>query len=120
MIEGYRLFMKSTRILTSLFLLAFFLVSNSNFAISEETEQKLMEKALIESAVTKEQKTAVANYLRAVSAQKAARAEELRELSKRSTGGKFLASKAQSDRYRKQAEALEREVERYQILLNEL
>lgn len=56
MIEGYRLFMKSTRILTSLFLLAFFLVSNSNFAISEETEQKLMEKALIESAVTKEQK----------------------------------------------------------------
>lgn len=112
--------MKSSRIIQTLFLLTFFLLSNSNLAISEETEQRLMEKALIESAVTKEQKAAVANYLRAVSAQKAARAEELRELSKRSTGGKFLASQAQSVRYRKQAEALEREVERYQFLLNNL
>ncbi|MCG6194401.1 hypothetical protein LFX25_14225 [Leptospira sp. FAT2] len=112
--------MKSLRITAHLFFLAFFLISNSHFAVSEETEQRLMEKALIESAVTSEQKTAVANYLRTMAAQKASRAEELRELSKRSTGGKFLANKAQSDRYRKQAEALEREVERYQFLLNNL
>ncbi|PKA06297.1 hypothetical protein CH375_00535 [Leptospira ellisii] len=75
---------------------------------------------MVESAVTKEQKTAVANYLKAVAQQKSQRAEELRELAKRSTGGKFLASNAQSQKYIKQAQSLERETARYQAALNGL
>ncbi|RHX95726.1 hypothetical protein DLM76_01740 [Leptospira yasudae] len=114
------MFANAFRVLSFFFLVSLFVVSTQSFAVSEETEQRLMEKALIESAVTSEQKTAVASYLRAMAAQKATRAEELRELSRRSTGGKFLANKAQSDRYRKQAEVLEREAERYQFLLNNL
>ncbi|TGM56575.1 LIC10421/LIC12816 family protein [Leptospira adleri] len=94
-----------------------FLAASSVFAVSEDVEDQLLEKAIVESAVTKEQKTAVGNYLRAVAHQKAQRAEELRELARRSTGGKFLASNAQSQKYIKQAQMLERENARYQALL---
>ncbi|PJZ52250.1 LIC10421/LIC12816 family protein [Leptospira adleri] len=96
------------------------LASTSAFAVSDEVEDQLLEKAIVESAVTKEQKTAVGNYLKAVAQQKATRAEELRELARRSTGGKFLASNAQSQKYLKQAQALEREAQRYQSVLGSL
>ncbi|XDD51596.1 hypothetical protein AB3N59_07640 [Leptospira sp. WS92.C1] len=94
-----------------------FLAASSVFAVSEDVEDQLLEKAIVESAITKEQKTAVGNYLRAVAHQKVQRAEELRELAKRSTGGKFLASNAQSQKYSKQAQSLERENARYQTIL---
>ncbi|MCG6167673.1 hypothetical protein LFX25_07525 [Leptospira sp. FAT2] len=94
-----------------------FLAASSVFAVSEDVEDQLLEKAIVESAVTKEQKTAVGNYLRAVAQQKVHRAEELRELANRSTGGKFLASNAQSQKYIKQAQSLERENARYQAIL---
>ncbi|WP_061215838.1 LIC10421/LIC12816 family protein [Leptospira santarosai] len=94
-----------------------FLAITPLFAVSEEVEDQLLEKAIFESAVTKEQKTAVGNYLKAIAQQKANRAEELRELARRSTGGKFLASNAQSRKYLKQAQALEKEAQRYQSVL---
>lgn len=87
-----------------------FLAITPLFAVSEEVEDQLLEKAIFESAVTKEQKTAVGNYLKAIAQQKANRAEELRELARRSTGGKFLASNAQSRKYLKQAQALEKKL----------
>ncbi|EJO71111.1 MULTISPECIES: LIC10421/LIC12816 family protein [Leptospira] len=97
-----------------------FLSAGSVFAVSEEVEDQLLEKALVESAVTKEQKTAIGNYLKAIAQQKVTRAEELRELARRSTGGKFLASSVQSQKYLKQAQALEKEAQRYQSVLGSL
>ncbi|PJZ69806.1 hypothetical protein CH373_10740 [Leptospira perolatii] len=91
-----------------------FLAGSSVFAISQETEDQLLEQALISAAVTKEEKLAVGNFLRNLAQQKRERAEELRALAKRSTGGKFLASNAQSKKFIKQAEALEREAQRSQ------
>lgn len=108
--------MNTTKLISVISLLGF-LTASSVFAVSEEVEDQLLEKAIVESAVTKEQKTAVGNYLRAVAQQKAQRADELRELARRSTGGKFLASNAQSQKYIKQAQMLERENARYQALL---
>ncbi|EKO59311.1 LIC10421/LIC12816 family protein [Leptospira kirschneri] len=97
-----------------------FLSTGSVFAVSEELEDQLLEKALVESAVTKEQKTAIGNYLQAIAQQKVTRAEELRELARRSTGGKFLASSVQSQKYLKQAQVLEKEAQRYQSVLGSL
>lgn len=107
----------NTNKLISVVSLLGFLAASSVFAVSEDVEDQLLEKAIVESAVTKEQKTAVGNYLRAVAQQKAHRAEELRELASRSTGGKFLASNAQSQKYIKQAQSLEKENARYQAIL---
>lgn len=118
--DTFEVSIMNTNKLFSLISLLGFLAASSLFAVSEEVEDQLLEKAIVESAVTKEQKTAVANYLKAVAQQKSQRAEELRELAKRSTGGKFLASNAQSQKYIKQAQSLERETARYQAVLNGL
>ncbi|TGL63437.1 LIC10421/LIC12816 family protein [Leptospira sarikeiensis] len=106
--------------LTSLLLVLGFLAGSSVFAVSQDTEDRLLEQALVSAAVTKEQKVAVGTYLRAIAQQKNERAEELRALAKRSTGGKFLASNAQSERFLKQAKALEAEAARTQEFLNNL
>lgn len=111
--------MKTNKLISVISLLGL-LATSSVFAVSEEVEDQLLEKAIVESAVTKEQKTAVGNYLKAVAQQKATRAEELRELARRSTGGKFLASNVQSQKYLKQAQALEKEAQRYQSVLGSL
>ncbi|EMJ90764.1 LIC10421/LIC12816 family protein [Leptospira alstonii] len=111
--------MKINRLISVISLLGFFATS-AVFAVSEEVEDQLLEKAIVESAVTKEQKTAVGNYLKAIAQQKTARAEELRELARRSTGGKFVASNVQSQKYLKQAQTLEKEAQRYQSVLGNL
>ncbi|AXR60434.1 LIC10421/LIC12816 family protein [Leptospira mayottensis] len=108
--------MKINKLISIISLLGLFATS-SLFAVSEEVEDQLLEKAIFESAVTKEQKAAVGNYLKAIAQQKANRAEELRELARRSTGGKFLASSVQSQKYLKQAQLLEKEAQRYQSVL---
>ncbi|TGK01277.1 hypothetical protein EHQ53_08780 [Leptospira langatensis] len=106
--------------ITSLLLVLGFLVGSSAFAVSQDTEDRLLEQALVSAAVTKEQKVAVATYLKAIAQQKTERAEELRALAKRSTGGKFLASNAQSEKFLKQARALEAEAQRTQDFLSNL
>ncbi|EQA45017.1 hypothetical protein LEP1GSC050_2914 [Leptospira broomii serovar Hurstbridge str. 5399] len=111
--------MKVNKII-SLLLVAGFLAGSSIFAVSQDTEDRLLEQALVSAAVTKEQKIAVGTYLKALAQQKSERAEELRALAKRSTGGKFLASNAQSAKFLKQAAALEREAQKTQEFLNNL
>ncbi|XDD52040.1 hypothetical protein AB3N59_13555 [Leptospira sp. WS92.C1] len=84
------------------------------FSVSEEEEERLLEKALVESAVTVAQKQAVGNYLKATAIAKRNRANELRELAKLSRGEKFLQAQVRKERLNKMAESLERQADRHE------
>lgn len=85
-------------VLMLIFAFGFF---NPIFSISEEEEERLLEKALVESAITPGQKQAIANYLKATAVAKRARASELRELAKLSRGEKFLQARVRKESYLK-------------------
>ncbi|PKA04583.1 hypothetical protein CH375_10080 [Leptospira ellisii] len=89
------------------------------FSVSEEEEERLLEKALVESAVTPGQKLAVANYLKATAIAKRSRAVELRELAKLSRGEKFLHARARKEKLERMAESLERQADRHEAALQE-
>ncbi|EMY78804.1 hypothetical protein LEP1GSC060_2136 [Leptospira weilii serovar Ranarum str. ICFT] len=89
------------------------------FSVSEEEEERLLEKALVESAITPGQKQAIANYLRATALAKRARAEELRELAKLSRGEKFLQARVRKEKLFKMADSLERQANRHETTLKE-
>ncbi|MBW0433700.1 LIC10421/LIC12816 family protein [Leptospira yasudae] len=89
------------------------------FGVSEEEEERLLEKALLESAVTPGQKQAIANYLRATATAKRTRASELRELAKLSRGEKFLQARVRKEKLFKMADSLDRQAERHEAALKE-
>ncbi|WP_017809435.1 LIC10421/LIC12816 family protein [Leptospira alstonii] len=89
------------------------------FSVSEEEEERLLEKALVESAVTPGQKQAIANYLKATAFAKRARAGELRELAKLSRGEKFLQARVRKEKLFKMADSLERQANRHETTLKE-
>lgn len=89
------------------------------FGVSEEEEERLLEKALLESAVTPGQKQAIANYLRATAVAKRTRAAELRELAQLSHGEKFLQAKVRKEKLYKMADSLDRQADRHEAALKE-
>ncbi|WP_165781763.1 LIC10421/LIC12816 family protein [Leptospira adleri] len=103
-----------------LFVLLLFGIFTPAFSVSEEEEERLLEKALVESAVTPAQKQAVANYLKASAIAKRNRAIELRELAKLSRGEKFLHAQARKEKLHRMAESLERQADRHEAALKEL
>ncbi|TGK31843.1 hypothetical protein EHQ12_06090 [Leptospira gomenensis] len=88
-------------------------------SVSQEEEERLLEKALVESAVTPGQKLAIANYLKATAIAKRSRAIELRELAKLSRGEKFLQARARKEKLERMAESLERQADRHEAVLKE-
>jgi hypothetical protein len=100
-------------------ILAFLFSINSLLAISEELESRLLAKALLESATTPQQKTAVASYFQALAAEKREEAKKLQLLASTSRGGKVVSQNAQKREYLKKAERLEKEAKALDKLVAE-
>ena len=64
------------------------LLTSPIFSISSDLESSLLEKALIEGAVTQEQKSAVKHYLASVASEKKKLADSYREMAQVNYGGK--------------------------------
>ncbi|ASV09455.1 hypothetical protein B2G50_13675 [Leptospira interrogans serovar Canicola] len=103
-------------VLMLIFAFGFF---NPIFSVSEEEEERLLEKALVESAITPGQKQAIANYLKATAVAKRARASELRELAKLSRGENFLQARVRKEKLFKMADSLDRQADRHEVTLKE-
>ncbi|EMN50633.1 hypothetical protein LEP1GSC088_3111 [Leptospira interrogans str. L1207] len=103
-------------VLMLIFAFGFF---NPIFSVSEEEEERLLEKALVESVITPGQKQAIANYLKATAVAKRARDSELRELAKLSRGEKFLQARVRKEKPFKMADSLDRQADRHEVALKE-
>ncbi|HMV41379.1 MAG TPA: hypothetical protein PK079_10915 [Leptospiraceae bacterium] len=88
------------------------------FSISSDLESSLLEKALIEGAVTKEQKTAVAHYLNSVAAEKKKLADSYREMATVNYGGKALTQELRVKKLLNLAESLDKLAASYENLAN--
>lgn len=106
--------MKSLKL--TLLTLIFFSIVSSAFAVSEETENRLLEQALIEGAVTKEQKTAVQRYFTNLALQKQKEADRYREMADVGRGGKVASQEIKKREFLKKAEILESESSSYKEL----
>ncbi|MCE9498908.1 MAG: hypothetical protein K8R21_00065 [Leptospira sp.] len=89
---------------------------NSLFSMDLDFESKLLQKALIEGAVTKEQKSAVAHFLSSVASEKRKLAASYRESAIVSHGGKAATQDMQSKRFLDMAKSLENEATSYEAL----
>lgn len=89
---------------------------NTVMAVSEETETKLLEQALIEGAVTKEQKTAINRYFTNIAAQKQREATRYREMADLGRGGKATQQAQKKQELLKRADSLEAEANSYKSL----
>lgn len=96
--------------------ISFFLFSASAYGITPAEENKLLMKAMVEGATTKEQKLAVAKYLQLIAKEKLKQAQSYRRLARSNFGGKAMRQKAKSKEYKRRAQALEREAKNYQRL----
>lgn len=85
-------------------------------AVSEETETKLLEQALIEGAVTKEQKTAINRYFTNIASQKLREASRYREMAELGRGGKATQQASKKQELLKRADSLEAEANSYKSL----
>ncbi len=106
--------MRSLSKITSILLIA--LAINSLSAISEETETKLLEQALVEGAVTKEQKTAINRYFINIASQKHKESERMREMAELARGGKSSTQDIKKRELIKKADLLEEESISYKQL----
>lgn len=106
--------MKSLKL--SILTLILLSVVSPAFAVSEETESRLLEQALIEGAVTKEQKTAVQRYFSNLAMQKQKEAERYREMAEVGRGGKSTSQDIKKREFLKKAELLESESVSYKEL----
>lgn len=95
-------------------------ITTSIFAVSEETENRLLEQALVEGAVTKEQKTAVQRYFSNLALQKQKEAERYREMAEVRRGGKSGTQDLKKRELLKKAELLESESSSYKELSGSL
>lgn len=89
---------------------------NSAMAVSEETETKLLEQALMEGAVTKEQKTAINRYFTNIAAQKLKEASRYREMAEIGRGGKATQQAQKKQELLRRADSLEAEANSYKSL----
>jgi hypothetical protein len=83
------------------------LLTSPIFSISSDLESSLLEKALIEGAVTQEQKTAVQHYLASVASEKKKLAESYREMAQVNYGGKALTQDLRTQKLLSLAKALD-------------
>jgi hypothetical protein len=106
--------MNSILKITASMLLLFSL--SSVMAVSEETETKLLEQALVEGAVTKEQKTAINRYFINIASQKQREAIRYREMAEIGRGGKGVSQALKKQELLKRADSLEAEANSYKAL----
>ena len=106
--------MNSILKLTGSMLLIFSL--SSAMAVSDETETKLLEQALVEGAVTKEQKTAINRYFTNIAAQKLREASRYREMADLGRGGKATQQSQKKLELLRRADSLETEANSYKSL----
>ena len=92
------------------------LMTSPIFSISNDLESKLLEKALIEGAVTQEQKSAVKHYLASVASEKKKLADSYREMATVSYGGKALTQDLRTKRLLDLAKALDNLAASYESL----
>lgn len=90
------------------------LTGSNLLAISAELENKLLEKALIEGAVTVQQKSAVSNYLVAIAAEKRKQAGSYKEMAGVNYGGKAAYQYNTTMQLLHIAKSLEREAKSYE------
>jgi hypothetical protein len=107
--------MNSILKITGSILLVFCL--SSAMAVSEETETRLLEQALIEGAVTKEQKTAINRYFTNIAAQKLREASRYREMAELGRGGKATQQALKKQELLNRADSLEAEANSYKSLI---
>ena len=90
--------------------------SVSFFSVSNDLESKLLEKALIEGAITQEQKSAVKHYLASVASEKKKLADSYREMATVSYGGKALTQDLRTKKLLDLAKALDNLAASYESL----
>ncbi|WCL48940.1 LIC_10421 family protein [Leptospira sp. GIMC2001] len=105
--------MKITKILISLLIIQSLSSFSFLFALDQSTKLRLMEEALIESAITPEQKSAVAAYMNKIAEEKLALAQKLRERANSPRAGKVAYKNAERKELIRKAERLESEAKRY-------
>jgi 5-enolpyruvylshikimate-3-phosphate synthase len=106
--------MRSLSKITSILLITLALTSLSAF--SEDTETRLLEQALVEGAVTKEQKTAINRYFINIASQKQKESDRLREMAELARGGKSATQDIKKRELIKKADLLEEEANSYKQL----
>ena len=108
---------KVTKILV---LLATIVAFSPAFAVSDETESRLLEQALVEGAVTKEQKTAINKYFSNIASQKQKEAERYREMADLGRGGKSSSQDLKRKELLRKADVLESEALSYKEMSGSL
>lgn len=91
----------------SLTIAALTLTTSPIFSISSDLESSLLEKVLIEGAVTEKQKSAVANYLNGIASEKRKLADSYREMAQVNYGGKAMTQELRSKKLLDLAKALD-------------
>ncbi len=99
---------------TILMLGVFYFVLSLNVAMANDQERQILEKALVEEAVTKEQKTAVANYFKGIAAEKRKLAKTLEDEAVTSHGGKVSAESKRTESLKKRAKDLKSLADSYE------
>ena len=92
------------------------LMTSPIFSVSNDLESKLLENALIEGAITQEQKSAVKHYLASVASEKKKLADSYREMATVSYGGKALTQDLRTKKLLDLAKALDNLAASYESL----
>jgi hypothetical protein len=108
--EDFNTMKKTLLILISL------LLTLPSFAISSDVEIKLLHKALLEGANSKEQKSAVAHFMAGIAAEKRKEADSFKQMASLNYGGKAISQENKKASLLKQAEVLENEAKNYESL----
>jgi hypothetical protein len=101
-----------TKLIISLFLLLFF------SHISADSENKLLEEALLESAITNQQKVAVNNYMNNIISKKEKQIQRLEDKLLLSYGGKLQREKLIKDSIKNEIIELNNEINSYKTAIN--
>lgn len=97
-----------------IFLILFLLFS----PISADSENKLLEEALLESAVTQQQKIAINNYFQNVLNKKEKQIQILEDKLLLSYGGKFQRDKSIKDSIKNEITIIQNEIFLYRVVIN--
>ena len=98
------------------FTIAALSLTNPIFSVSTDLENSLLEKALIEGAVTQEQKSAVKHYFASVASEKKKMAESYREMASVNYGGKAMTQELRTQRLLNLAKTFEQLAASYENL----
>lgn len=103
--------------ITKILILSFLLGSFSSlFAVSEETESKLLVRAMLESATSDTQKAAVSKYFTELASAKKEEAKRLRHTATVARGGKMVAQNNHKREFLEKADRLEKQAQAYEKL----